>query len=88
MPGTTTSAGDGARIRDVQVTDRWVRIHLADGREVAAPVSWYPRLDRASSEQRANWQLSAGGFGVHWPEIDEDLSVEGILRGAPSPEAG
>jgi hypothetical protein len=59
-----------------------------DGRTISAPLAWYPRLLNATPSQRANCQIAGAGYGVHWPEIDEDLSVEGLLRGAPAPHAG
>jgi hypothetical protein len=58
---------------------------LADGRTISAPLAWYPRLLHATPEQRTNWQVAGAGYGIHWPEIDEDISVEGLLRGAPAP---
>jgi hypothetical protein len=63
---------------------------LADGRVITVPLAWYPRLANATAEQRANWRVSGGGFGVHWPDVDEDLSSVGLLRGAPAvePEGG
>lgn len=64
--------------------DRLV-VDLADGRTIAVPVAWYPRLAAASAAQRANWELAGAGYGIHWPDIDEDLSTEGLLRGAPAP---
>lgn len=48
-------------------------------------ISWYPKLLKATLKQRANWELCGGGYGIHWPEIDEDLSTEGLLRGSPAP---
>jgi len=60
--------------------------HLADGRVISVPLAWYPRLLNATPEQRENWQLAGGGFGIHWPELDEDLSSEGLLRGASAPK--
>jgi hypothetical protein len=59
-------------------------VDLMDGRTISAPLAWFPRLLSARPEQRDHWQVSAGGFGIHWPEIDEDLSTEGLLRGAPA----
>src|SRR5216684_1714279 len=56
-----------------------------DGRSIAVPIAWYPRLLSATSEQRQNWETASGGYGIHWPDIDEDLSTEGLLRGAPAP---
>lgn len=67
------NAGAGARVRDVRVTDDAVSVDLADGRTITAPLAWYPRLLHATPEQRANWRLAGGGYGIHWPEIDEDL---------------
>ena len=49
------------------------------------PLAWYPRLFHATAEQRRNWKIAGGGYGIHWPEIDEDISTEGLLRGAPAP---
>jgi len=60
-------------------------VQLEDGRSISVPLAWYPRLLHASQEERDNWQVAGGGFGIHWPSIDEDLSVEGLLRGAPAP---
>jgi hypothetical protein len=56
-----------------------LRAVLADGREVLVPLAWFPRLRDATSAQRANWRLIGGGVGVHWPDIDEDISVESLL---------
>jgi hypothetical protein len=74
----------GERILDVHLTEHTLVIDLADGRTLSVPLTWYPRLLHATPEQRANWQISGGGFGVHWPDVDEDLSSEGMLRGAPA----
>jgi hypothetical protein len=60
-------------------------VDLMDGRTISVPLAWYPSLHAASSGQRANWEIAGGGYGIHWPEIDEDLSTEGLLRGAPAP---
>jgi hypothetical protein len=59
-------------------------VRLADGRVVSAPLAWFPRLLRATPRQRRKWELCAGDYGIHWPELDEDLSAEGLLRGAPA----
>jgi len=74
-----------ARVKDVQVTDEALVVQLRDGRMVSAPLAWFPRLMAASAEQRKAWELSAAGHGIHWPTIDEDLSVEGLLHGWPAP---
>jgi len=65
----------------VEVDDDALVVALADGRRLAVPLSWFPRLAAATSEQRAHWELMGGGRGIHWPAIDEDLSVDGLLRG-------
>jgi hypothetical protein len=62
-------------------------VDLMDGRTIAVPLAWYPRLLDATPEQRSKWELAGAGYGIHWPEIDEDLSVEGLLRGAPAARA-
>jgi hypothetical protein len=86
MPGTITSTiNAGERVRDVSFTDDTLSVDLADGRTITVPLAWYPRLLRASHEQRTKWQLAGGGFGIHWPDIDEDLNTDGLLRGAPAP---
>lgn len=81
---TTSDPRPGERIRDVRIDDDLLSVALMDGRTVSVPLAWFPRLLAATVEQRAHWRLSAGGHGVHWPSIDEDLSVEGLLRGAPA----
>jgi hypothetical protein len=60
-------------------------VDLMDGRTISVPLAWYPKLLRATPKQRANWRIAGGGFGIHWPEIDEDLCTAGLLRGAPAP---
>jgi hypothetical protein len=56
-----------------------------DGRIISVPLTWYPKLLHASVEQRNHWKVAGGGYGIHWPDLDEDLSTEGMLRGAPAP---
>ena len=65
---------------DVQADDVLLRVTLADGRELAAPLEWFPRLRNASPEQRSHWRLIGRGQGVHWPDVDEDVSVASLLR--------
>ena len=65
---------------DVTVTDDRLLVTLADGRELAAPLAWFPRLSGATNDQRRHWRLIGRGHGVHWPDIDEDISVEFVLR--------
>lgn len=62
-------------------------VELDDGRTVSVPIGWYPRIAHASSRERRNWRLIGTGEGIHWPDLDEDVSVEGILRGRPSAES-
>lgn len=83
MPSSEPKAGE--QVTDVQFGDDTLSVDLADGRTITVPLAWFPRLLHATPEQRKNWELSGGGFGIHWPEIDEDLSSEGLLRGAPAP---
>ena len=75
------------RVKGVRVTDDSLSVDLMDGRTITAPLAWYPRLANATPAQRANWAIAGAGYGIHWPEIDEDLSTEGLLRGAPAPSA-
>jgi hypothetical protein len=69
----------------LEVTDDELIVSLADGRRLSVPIAWYPRLANAKPEQRRNWKIIGPGVGFHWPDMDEDLSVEGMLRGAPAP---
>ena len=80
-------ANPGERIMRARCDENSVVVDLADGRTVSAPLAWYPRLLHASPEQRSNCRIAGAGYGIHWPEIDEDLSVDGLLRGAPAPHA-
>ncbi|MBC2651706.1 DUF2442 domain-containing protein [Novosphingobium aerophilum] len=75
------------RVLDVRCDEHRLIVDLMDGRTIAVPLAWYPRLLNASADARAKWEPCAGGYGIHWPEIDEDLSTEGLLRGAPAPKA-
>ncbi len=70
--------------REVEVTSDELTVTLADGRRLTVPLAWFPRLLSASPEARAEWQLLGDGEGVHWPEADEDISVAGLLAGAPA----
>ncbi|MGE0045454.1 MAG: DUF2442 domain-containing protein [Hyphomonadaceae bacterium] len=78
MPISAVEIDD--RVADVRVTDAALEVRLRDGRLIAAPLEWFPRLKKASPADRANWEPSAAGHGIHWPAIDEDLSVSGLLR--------
>ena len=77
----------GERVKHVRCTRDSLHVDLIDGRTISVPLAWYPRLLHATPQQRANWKVAGGGFGIHWPDIDEDLSVEGLLKGLPAPRA-
>ena len=74
----------GERVKDVRFTEGTMAVDLLDGRTIIVPLAWYPSLFKASPEQRRNWQISGAGYGIHWPDLNEDLSTEGLLRGAPA----
>jgi len=83
-----TSANDlhGARASDVKVTDDELTVDLVDGRRLAVPLAWYPRLLHGDRQERTGWRLIGGGVGIHWPALDEDISVEGLIAGRQSGE--
>ena len=83
----TSELSAGARVRDVHCTEDSLVVDLLDGRTISVPLVWYPRLLHATSEQRNDWELAGAGFGIHWPAVDEDLSVAGLLAGIPAPGA-
>lgn len=86
MRGMTSSAPNvDPRAIEVDVSDDELSVVLADGRRIAVPLAWFPRLLRATPEERAKFEILGGGVGIHWPKIDEDLSVEGLLRGIRAP---
>ena len=82
MPGSDIKPGE--RVKDVRFTDDTISVDLVDGRTIVVPLAWYPTLLEATRGQRENWHISGAGYGIHWPDIDEDLSTEGLLRGAPA----
>ncbi len=73
------------RVADVSTTDDELIVRLMDGRTISVPLLWFPRLTNATPEQRNNWRIIGGGYGIHWEDVDEDISTEGLLRGAPAP---
>jgi len=85
----TTSAVDFAVAfaDSVNVTQDSLTFELVDGRSISVPLAWFPRLVHATPEERANWRLIGGGQGVHWEDLDEDISVEGVLAGRRSGES-
>ncbi len=74
------------RAENVKVTEDTLTVDLSDGRTIAVPLEWFPRLLSATPEERNNWRLIGRGHGIHWEDIDEDISVEGLLVGKPSGE--
>jgi len=75
------------RINNVTVTDDTLSVDLEDGRTIAIPIGWYPRLAYGTPAEQANFQISGAGYGIHWPDLDEDIGVEGILLGKKSSES-
>ena len=73
------------RVADVFFDEETLSVRLKDGRTISVPLAWYPKLFNATTGQRHNWKIAGGGYGIHWPQIDEDISTEGLLRGAPAP---
>ena len=72
------------RVLDVRFDDDSIIVDLMDGRTISAPLAWFPRLLAATPEMRGRWERCAASYGIHWPDLDEDLSTEGLLRGAPA----
>lgn len=73
------------RVAAVTFTADSLSVSLMDGRIITVPLAWYPRLLHATPDQLKNWKTAGSGYGIHWPDLDEDLSTEGLLRGAPAP---
>lgn len=76
-----------ARVVNVMVTDDTLSVDLEDGRTVSVPIGWYPRLAHGTPAERANFQISGAGYGIYWPDLDEDIGVEGLLLGKKSTES-
>ena len=73
------------RVAGVSINGDSLSVSLKDGRIISVPLAWYPKLLHATPEHLNNWKIAGGGYGIHWPDLDEDLSTEGLLRGAPAP---
>lgn len=84
---TSSEPSVDPRAVGVAIDDDGLTVDLADGRSVTVPLAWFPRLLHADPRQRGNWRLVGDGLGIHWPDVDEDLSVSGLLRGAAAPDA-
>ncbi len=76
-----------SRAQDITVTEDTLTVELSDGRSISVPLAWYPRLVHGTPEERANWRLIGQGTGIHWPALDEDISVENLLMGRASGES-
>ena len=84
---TSVTRTETVYAKSIAVTDDALAAELDDGRTISVPLSWYPRLVHATDEERNNWELIGRGMHVHWPDLDEDLSVEGLLAGRKSGES-
>ena len=84
---TSSLATETAAAKRVRVTDEALIVELRDGRSVSVPLTWYPRLAVGRPSERRKWELIGPGIGIHWPELDEDISIEGLLLGLPSGES-
>jgi hypothetical protein len=86
MSSSPTEA-HAASIKHVQIDSDTLSIELTDGRTISAPLAWYPRLSHGTPEERSNWRLIGDGKGIHWSDLDEDVSVDNLLFGRPSGES-
>ena len=89
MNGTTSAAVTFTlpRVTKVSVSEDTLSVDLDDGRAISVPIGWYPRLAHGTPAERSNVQISGAGFGLHWPELDEDIGIEGLLLGKRSTES-
>lgn len=83
---TSASELQTAKGTEVHVTEDTLTVDLTDGRTLSVPLTWYPRLLHGTPEERRNWRFVGGGAGIHWPDLDEDISIEGLLLGRRSGE--
>lgn len=88
MTSSAQAEGADIRVREIAIADDQLTVALMDGRSITVPLAWYPRLAAGTPDQRANWELAGGGYGIHWPDLDEDLSTEGLLAGARAAPLG
>jgi len=89
MNGIPSAVGTLAlpRIVGLKVTDDTLSVDLEDGRTISVPIVWYPRLSHGTATERTNFQISGSGYGIHWPDLDEDIGIEGLLLGKKSMES-
>jgi hypothetical protein len=85
--GTSTVETQSVTATRLVVTDDTLTVELSDGRSIAAPLAWFPRLLHGTVEERGHWRLIGQGHGIHWPDLDEDIRVESLLAGQPSAES-
>ncbi len=78
------AANADERVKDVRIGEDTLSVDLMDGRTITVPLVWYPRLANATPAQLARWEIAGAGYGIHWPDLDEDLSTEGLLRSTPA----
>jgi hypothetical protein len=83
----STAEADVPVVDDVKVTSDSLTVNLSDGRTISAPLAWYPRLMHGTPEERRNWRVIGKGYGIHWDDLDEDISVENLLLGQASGES-
>jgi hypothetical protein len=84
---TSTIAIEIPAVLDIAVTSDTLTVELEDGRTLSVPLAWYPRLVHGSPDERNNWRVIGGGLGIHWEDLDEDISIEGLIAGQPSGES-
>ena len=84
---SSVTRSKGVFVLAVKVTDHTLAVDLQDGRSISVPLAWYPRLLHGSREERKNWRVIGQGEGIHWPDLDEDISMSGLLEGTPSQES-
>jgi hypothetical protein len=84
---SSTAEVKTAKATALRMTDDTLSVELTDGRTIAVPLDWYPRLAHATGRERTKWRFVGGGSGIHWPNLDEDISVENLLAGKPSGES-
>ncbi|NJL02033.1 MAG: DUF2442 domain-containing protein [Spirulinaceae cyanobacterium RM2_2_10] len=87
MTSLTTEQFNVPPATQIAASDTTLEVDLADGRTIRVPLAWYPRLHHATPDERQNWQLTGSGQGIHWPDLDEDISIRSIILGHPSGES-
>jgi len=83
----TSAPNADERVESVEIDQQHLTVGLMDGRRISVPLEWYPRLANAGPQELQRWEICGAGYGLHWEELDEDISTEGLLRGAPAPRS-